>query len=188
MSSLFANLGGWSWIILAAILLVLEVTSPGIFLMWFGFAAAITGVLAFAFDISWQWQLVVLPADACGRAHRPEISAQASACKRASAAQRARGPAYRPVLRPCRSDRERTWQREDRGLDLARARAGATEGNPRSCARLRRNFAEGGSGLTDAPPRLGQAISTILLIWLGISAVASSSGQSALASARGRRR
>jgi membrane protein implicated in regulation of membrane protease activity len=58
MSSLFANLGGWSWIILAAILLVLEVTSPGIFLMWFGFAAAITGVLAFAFDISWQWQLV----------------------------------------------------------------------------------------------------------------------------------
>jgi inner membrane protein len=58
MSSLFANLGGWSWIILAAILLVLEVTSPGIFLMWFGFSAAITGVLAFAFDISWQWQLV----------------------------------------------------------------------------------------------------------------------------------
>lgn len=58
MSSLFANLGGWSWIILAAILLALEVTSPGIFLMWFGFAAAITGVLAFAFDISWQWQLV----------------------------------------------------------------------------------------------------------------------------------
>ncbi|HEV3242602.1 MAG TPA: NfeD family protein [Methyloceanibacter sp.] len=58
MSSLFANLGGWSWMILAAILFVLEVTSPGIFFMWFGFAAAITGVLAFAFDISWQWQLV----------------------------------------------------------------------------------------------------------------------------------
>lgn len=60
MSSLFANLGGWSWMILAAILFVLEVTSPGIFFMWFGFAAAITGVLAFAFDISWQWQLVWL--------------------------------------------------------------------------------------------------------------------------------
>jgi inner membrane protein len=58
MSSLFAYLGGWSWMILGAILFVLEVTSPGIFLMWFGVAAAVTGILAFAFYITWQWQLV----------------------------------------------------------------------------------------------------------------------------------
>jgi len=51
-------LGPWTWMILAAILFVLEVLSPGIFLMWFGVAAVITGILAFAFDISWQWQLV----------------------------------------------------------------------------------------------------------------------------------
>ena len=52
------TLGPWSWMILAAILFALEVMSPGIFLMWFGMAATVTGILAFAFDISWQWQLV----------------------------------------------------------------------------------------------------------------------------------
>ena len=52
------SLGPWTWMILAAILFALEVMSPGIFLMWFGVAAAVTGLLAFAFDISWQWQLV----------------------------------------------------------------------------------------------------------------------------------
>jgi len=52
------GLGAWNWLILAAILLALEVTAPGIFLMWFGLAAAITGIAAFGFDISWQWQLV----------------------------------------------------------------------------------------------------------------------------------
>jgi inner membrane protein len=57
MQTLFA-FGPWDWLILAAILFVLEVTSPGIFFMWFGFAAAITGIMAFAFATSWQWQLV----------------------------------------------------------------------------------------------------------------------------------
>jgi len=44
--------------ILSAIMFAFEVISPGIFLMWFGVAAAVTGVLAFIFAISWQWQLV----------------------------------------------------------------------------------------------------------------------------------
>ncbi len=57
--SIFA-LGPWAWMILAAVLFALEVMSPGIFFMWFGMAAAVTGILAFAFDISWQWQLVWL--------------------------------------------------------------------------------------------------------------------------------
>jgi membrane protein implicated in regulation of membrane protease activity len=57
MDSLLA-LGAWNWLILAAVLLALEVAAPGIFLMWFGLAAAVTALLAFAFDISWQWQLV----------------------------------------------------------------------------------------------------------------------------------
>ena len=42
MSGVFA-LGPWAWMILAAILFALEVMSPGIFLMWFGMAAAATG-------------------------------------------------------------------------------------------------------------------------------------------------
>ena len=32
--------------------------SPGIFLMWFGMAAAVTAVFASAYDISWHWQLL----------------------------------------------------------------------------------------------------------------------------------
>jgi inner membrane protein len=52
------SLGAWNWMILAAILLTLELLAPGIFLMWFGLAAAATALLAFAYDITWQWQLI----------------------------------------------------------------------------------------------------------------------------------
>jgi inner membrane protein len=51
-------LGAWNWMILAVILFTLEVLSPGIFLMWFGMAAAVTGLIAFAATISWQWQVI----------------------------------------------------------------------------------------------------------------------------------
>lgn len=51
-------LGAWNWMILAAVLLVLEMLAPGIFLMWFGFAAAATGLVVFRYDIVWQWQLI----------------------------------------------------------------------------------------------------------------------------------
>ncbi len=53
-----AALGAWNWMILAAILFVLELLSPGIFLMWFGAAAAVTGLIVFRYDVNWQWQLV----------------------------------------------------------------------------------------------------------------------------------
>ena len=55
---MLAKLGVWNWLIIAAILFVLEVMSPGIFLMWFGMAAAVTALIAFTYDISWQWQLL----------------------------------------------------------------------------------------------------------------------------------
>jgi membrane protein implicated in regulation of membrane protease activity len=51
-------LGAWNWMILAAILFVLELLAPGIFLMWFGVAAAVTGLIVFRYDITWQWQLI----------------------------------------------------------------------------------------------------------------------------------
>jgi membrane protein implicated in regulation of membrane protease activity len=51
-------LGPWNWMILAAILFTLELLSPGIFLMWFGVAAVVTGLIAFGYDVSWQWQLI----------------------------------------------------------------------------------------------------------------------------------
>jgi len=53
-----AELGAWSWMIAAAILFVLELTAPGIFFMWFGVAALVTGLILFRYDISWQWQLL----------------------------------------------------------------------------------------------------------------------------------
>jgi len=53
-----AELGAWSWMIAAAILFVLELTAPGIFFMWFGVAALMTGLILFRYDISWQWQLL----------------------------------------------------------------------------------------------------------------------------------
>jgi membrane protein implicated in regulation of membrane protease activity len=37
---------------------VLELTAPGIFFMWFGLAAAVTGLIAFRYEIAWQWQLI----------------------------------------------------------------------------------------------------------------------------------
>jgi membrane protein implicated in regulation of membrane protease activity len=55
---MIAELGPWFWMILAAILFVLELVSPGIFLMWFGVAAAITGLIVFRYDIGWQWQIL----------------------------------------------------------------------------------------------------------------------------------
>jgi membrane protein implicated in regulation of membrane protease activity len=53
-----AELGAWSWMIAAAILFVLELMAPGIFFMWFGVAALVTGLIVFRYDISWQWQLL----------------------------------------------------------------------------------------------------------------------------------
>jgi inner membrane protein len=52
------ELGPWAWMILAAVLFVLELISPGIFFMWFGVAAAATGLIVFRYDMDWQWQLV----------------------------------------------------------------------------------------------------------------------------------
>ena len=58
LTETIVSLGAWNWMILAAVLLTLELFAPGIFLMWFGMAAAVTGAIAFGFDIGWQWQLV----------------------------------------------------------------------------------------------------------------------------------
>jgi membrane protein implicated in regulation of membrane protease activity len=52
------ELGAWSWMILAAVLFVLEIMAPGIFFMWFGLAAVATGLIVFRYDVIWQWQLI----------------------------------------------------------------------------------------------------------------------------------
>lgn len=56
------DLGPWSWVVFGAALLALEVVSPGVYLLWLGVAAILTGALSwqlwdFAF---WGWQVQVV--------------------------------------------------------------------------------------------------------------------------------
>jgi inner membrane protein len=56
------SLGGWFWFILAGVLLLGELLSPGVFLMWLAAAAAITGVLDWALALSWTAEILVFGA------------------------------------------------------------------------------------------------------------------------------
>jgi len=50
----------WHWWILAGILMVLEVVAPGVFLLWLGIAAAVTGLIAYVVPtMDWQWEALV---------------------------------------------------------------------------------------------------------------------------------
>ncbi|HJW78366.1 MAG: NfeD family protein [Microvirga sp.] len=54
VAAFFSSLGPWSWIVLGLALMGLELLAPGVFLLWLGLAAVATGVLDWAFDLSWQ--------------------------------------------------------------------------------------------------------------------------------------
>ena len=177
-----AELGAWNWMILAAILFVLELTAPGIFFMWFGLAAVATGLIAFGFDIGWQWQLVwfcllsvafVVLAWKYLREYPLESE--------------------RPLLNERavqhigeqhdldRSDRERARQRQDRRFDLAGDRARAALGRAGQSGRRRRNATQGrsgGSGRRGLSARCHTSISSTAVISSGTSAEASACGQS----------
>ncbi|WP_296016614.1 NfeD family protein [uncultured Agrobacterium sp.] len=62
IEKLVADLGPWSWWVLAAILLVAELAAPGVFLIWIGAAALVVGALSLAlWDMGfWNWQLQFL--------------------------------------------------------------------------------------------------------------------------------
>jgi membrane protein implicated in regulation of membrane protease activity len=51
---LIDNLGPWSWIIFGLVLMGLELVAPGAFLLWFGLAAVLTGLLDWTLGLSWQ--------------------------------------------------------------------------------------------------------------------------------------
>lgn len=59
MEQLFPFLGPWTWFVAAGILLILELLSPGVFFIWLGIAAALTGVIDNIHDMGWQGELVV---------------------------------------------------------------------------------------------------------------------------------
>lgn len=65
VADFFWGLGPWNWFLVAALLLILETVVPGVHFVWFGFAAAIVGLLALSVDIAWAWQLIVFGLVAC---------------------------------------------------------------------------------------------------------------------------
>ena len=52
------SLGAWTWIILGVVFIGIELLAPGVFLLWLGLAAVATGVLDWAFGLSWQAALI----------------------------------------------------------------------------------------------------------------------------------
>jgi membrane protein implicated in regulation of membrane protease activity len=60
MNEFLADLPFWSWWILAVALASIEILAPGVFFIWLGVAAAITGlIMMIAPDIDWQWQVLI---------------------------------------------------------------------------------------------------------------------------------
>ena len=47
-------LGAWGWVILGLVLIGGEVLAPGVFLIWLGLAALVTGAVVGLTDIGWQ--------------------------------------------------------------------------------------------------------------------------------------
>ena len=49
-----SGLAPWTWLILGLVLIGLETVAPGIFLLWLGIAALLTGLADYGFGLSWQ--------------------------------------------------------------------------------------------------------------------------------------
>jgi membrane protein implicated in regulation of membrane protease activity len=71
---LLEHLQYWHWLLAGMVLLILEVFSPGVFFLWLGIAAGLTGLVLWLVPaLSWEWQVVLfagfsLLAVAAGRA------------------------------------------------------------------------------------------------------------------------
>jgi hypothetical protein len=60
MDAFLADPPFWAWWILAVLLAAVEILAPGVFFIWLGAAAAVTGIIMLAApDVEWQWQLVI---------------------------------------------------------------------------------------------------------------------------------
>ncbi len=52
------SLGSWNWFILAALLFLIEVLAPGMFMLWLALSAILVGVISSAVVWSWPSQLI----------------------------------------------------------------------------------------------------------------------------------
>lgn len=57
MQQFFPFLGGWTWWVIAGLLLLVELMLPGVFFMWLAAAAAVVGVVDIFADLSWQIEI-----------------------------------------------------------------------------------------------------------------------------------
>ncbi len=58
MEQFFPFAGPWFWWILAGLLLLLEMTMPGFFMLWLALAAAITGIIDMSLHLSWTEEIL----------------------------------------------------------------------------------------------------------------------------------
>jgi inner membrane protein len=58
MADLLSFPGPWFWFIIAGLLLIGELLSPGVFLMWLAGAAAITGIADLIFSMNWAGEAI----------------------------------------------------------------------------------------------------------------------------------
>lgn len=58
----FASFGGWAWIVLGLVLIGGEMLAPGVFLLWLGLAALLTGAVVGLTGLAWQGALLVFAA------------------------------------------------------------------------------------------------------------------------------
>jgi inner membrane protein len=62
MSELLTLSGPWFWFILAGALLIGELLSPGVFLMWLAGAAALTGIADLTLGLGWAGEVIAFGA------------------------------------------------------------------------------------------------------------------------------
>ncbi|AMJ61675.1 NfeD family protein [Bosea sp. PAMC 26642] len=58
----FAGAGGWAWVVLGLALIGGEMLAPGVFLIWLGLAALLTGIVVGLSAIGWQAAALVFAA------------------------------------------------------------------------------------------------------------------------------
>jgi hypothetical protein len=62
MAEFVPLLGVWFWWVVAGLLLMFELTAPGVFFIWLAIPAAVVGLLDLAFNMGWQMELLVFAA------------------------------------------------------------------------------------------------------------------------------
>jgi inner membrane protein len=88
IASWITELGAWAWIILGVLLMGLELAAPGIFFLWLGLAAVVTGLVDGLVGLSWQsstllFAVLSVLAVVLGRmVSRPAVRTEASSLNR----------------------------------------------------------------------------------------------------------